>query len=98
MKTLPLQALLDFARSHPDRVFNLDSCTECLACKTAGSGHVMYNFRRFHAGGEYNKVDDRFASLCRELSPTFEFTGAELADMIQRLIDGVHPHQVATEI
>jgi hypothetical protein len=93
-----LEQLLDHAVKNADKSFDMNDCTTCLAADLTGV--PMSGFSGFTSSS--TRVDDRFEEYLRELCPNgcggvVWRTGRQLAADLTRLIDGVHPAQVAQE-
>lgn len=106
VKTLSLEALLQFAQDNREKVFDVNDPCGCLAATLADCS--MADHVSFCQHGRYDVVDDRFGYLTSSLKWTGfnesdsawvkNYTGGQLAYGILLLIDGVHPHDAAERV
>ena len=98
-----LEELRDYAKENPDKVFDLDSSTECLAAQYADT--PMFGFQRI---GDLYRVPKEFSDFTATFVWTTQSsvpynihgypTGRSLASAIDKLILGRDPSLVALEL
>ncbi len=99
-----LEALADHARANPDRRYEMLSCYECLAAELTGNS--MIDHHTF--AGNHETVPEEFGRFTQAMSNVAHteypdqnvntlttLSGAELADAIDDIIDGLAPYDVA---
>ena len=96
-----LEQLRDHARSNADHEYNLSGCGTCLAATLVG--RLMSDERHFSIPSDWFNPD--FDSTVPEPFALFtvaadygHYTGAQLADAIEKLIAGACPHQVGSDL
>lgn len=89
---ITLEELRDYARDHADTPYDLDHCFKCLAAEATGKH--MYDHRVFMSGGT---VPDKFA-VFSSVADSAPYTGAELADALDKIIGGADPILVALDL
>lgn len=97
--TITLEQLRDHARSKPDHLFPLISCTECLACDL--TGRTMMGHGHFNGGEPVPKGLSLFTqgysdgSRFHHCKPV---SGAEAADALDRIINGADPYLTGLDL
>lgn len=95
MATLTLESLKNYADEHSKELFDPCSCWSCLAARKTG----MHMVNHLAFMGSDLRVHPLFAAFTDALSapprPVDQYTGAELAEAIQSIIDGEGPAEAA---